>query len=200
MRAFVFPGQGSQYVGMSSKIPDSSLKKDYFDRASSIIGKDLLELCEKGPQEQLTSTDIAQPALFVVSSLYDAFLKDNNVKPDVVAGHSLGEYSALFSAGVFSFEDGVKLTSKRGELMKNASTKSPGKMLAVVGLDGEKIGELLSKSSESGVIVAANFNTFDQVVLSGDSKAIEDAAIIAKQLGARLAKTLDVSAAFHSPL
>jgi [acyl-carrier-protein] S-malonyltransferase len=200
MKAFIFPGQGSQYVGMTDKIPDSNFKKELFNKASYILGEDLLSICENGPKELLTSTNVTQPAIFVTSALFDAYLKDRNVKPDILAGHSLGEYSALYSAQVFSFEDGVKLTKVRGALMKNASTKSPGKMLAVVGLDGERIEQLLSEASKSGVIVAANFNTFEQVVLSGETKAIEDAIPIAKSLGAKLARPLDVSAAFHSPI
>ncbi len=200
MKAFVFPGQGSQYVGMTQKIPDSSLKKELFDKASSIVQVDLLDICEKGPQEKLTSTDIAQPALFVVSAIYFQFLKSKNVIPEVVAGHSLGEYSALFSASVFSFEDGVRLTHKRGSLMKNVSQKSPGKMLAVVGLESEKVNTLICEAQKVGDIVCANFNSFDQIVLSGEAKAIEVAIPIAKSLGARLVKLLDVSAAFHSPL
>jgi len=200
MKAFIFPGQGSQYVGMTSKLPDSGIKKELFDKASSLVGVDLFSICEQGPQELLTSTDITQPSLFVMSVLYDLFLKERNVKPDVVAGHSLGEYSALYSAEVFSFEDGVRLTKIRGTLMKNVSIKSPGKMLAVVGLDSERIEQLVNDAKINGVIVTANYNTFDQVVLSGDSKAIEAAISLAKSLGAKLAKSIEVSAAFHSPL
>lgn len=200
MLAFVFPGQGSQYVGMASKIPESSIKKEFFDKASSIVGFDLLEVCEKGPDSLLTSTDITQPALFTVSSIYDVLLKERAIKPDIVAGHSLGEYSALFSAQAISFETGVRLTRTRGLLMKGASDKSPGSMLAVVGLNKEKIDEVISEASKFGVIVLANYNSFDQVVLSGSVEAINQAAVIAKAKGARLAKPLNVSAAFHSPL
>jgi len=200
MRAFVFPGQGSQYVGMTSKIPESSIKKELFDKASSIVGFDLMEVCEKGPQELLTSTDVTQPALFTVSAIYDVMLKEKGIKPDIVAGHSLGEYSALFSASAISFETGVRLTRTRGLLMKAASNSSPGKMLAVVGLDKEKIDKVIEEASKFGVIVLANYNSFDQVVLSGSVDAINKAVEIAKANGARLARLLDVSAAFHSPL
>lgn len=200
MKAFVFPGQGSQYVGMASKIPESSVKKELFNKASEILGFDLYEICEKGPQELLTSTDITQPALYTVSSIYDVLLKERGIKPQVVAGHSLGEYSALFSAGAVSFETGLKLVRTRGLLMKSASEKAPGKMLAVIGLDNEKIQKLLEEASKFGVIVNANNNAFDQVVLSGSVEAITEAQRIAKELSARLAKPLEVSAAFHSPL
>jgi len=200
MKAFVFPGQGSQYVGMAKKIPESSLKKELFTKASEILGFDLLELCDNGSNEDLTSTENAQPALYTVSSIYDLMFKENKIKPEIVAGHSLGEYSALFSAGVFSFEDGVKLVRKRGLLMKEASEKAPGKMLAVIGLPDEKVKDLVDEASKFGIIVAANFNSPGQVVLSGADPAITEAASIAKKYGARLAKILNVSAPFHSPL
>ncbi|BAL80307.1 ACP S-malonyltransferase [Caldisericum exile] len=200
MIAFVFPGQGSQYVGMSAKIPESSIKKELFNKASEILGFDLLEICEKGPQELLTSTDITQPALYTVSSIYDVLLKEKGIKPQIVAGHSLGEYSALYSAEAISFETGLKLVRTRGLLMKSASDKAPGKMLAVIGLDKDKIQKLLEEASKFGVIVNANNNAFDQVVLSGSVEAIMEAQKIAKDLGARLSKPLEVSAAFHSPL
>ena len=200
MKAFVFPGQGSQYVGMAKKIPDSSLKKELFTKASEILEFDLLDLCDNGPNEKLTSTENAQPALFTVSSIYDVMFKDKKIKPDLVAGHSLGEYSALFSAGVYSFEDGVRLVRKRGLLMKEASEKAPGKMLAVIGLTDEKIEDVVNEASEFGIIVAANFNSPGQVVLSGSDSAITEAVSIAKKHGARLAKILNVSAPFHSPL
>ncbi len=200
MKAFVFPGQGSQYVGMSKKIPDSFLKKELFAKASDILGFDLLNLCDNGPMEELTSTENTQPALFTVSAIYDLMLKEKGIKPEIVAGHSLGEYSALFSAGVFSFEEGVSLVRKRGLLMKSAAEKSPGKMLAVIGLKEDKLQPLLEEASKEGVIVAANFNSPGQVVLSGESAAIEKARSIAKDFGARLAKVLAVSAPFHSPL
>lgn len=200
MKAFVFPGQGSQYVGMSGKIPEGSIKREFFTKASEILGFDLLEICEKGPQETLTSTDITQPALYTISSIYETLLKEKGVKPDIVAGHSIGEYAALFSCGAFTFETGLKLTKIRGLLMKNISEKSPGKMLAVIGLDAEKIQKVLEEASKAGIIVSANYNSLDQIVLSGSINAINEAQVIAKASGARLAKPLEVSAAFHSPL
>jgi [acyl-carrier-protein] S-malonyltransferase len=200
MIAFVFPGQGSQYVGMSKKIPESSIKKELFDKASEILGFDILRICDDGSMETLTSTENTQPALFTVSSIYDLMLKDKGIKPEIVAGHSLGEYSALFSAGVISFEDGVSLVRNRGILMKQSAEKSPGKMLAVIGLSDEKIENVVKEASQFGIIVAANFNSPGQVVLSGENIAIEKAQDIAKKNGARLVRMLNVSAPFHSPL
>ena len=200
MRAFVFPGQGSQYVGMTQKIPESAVKKELFNKASEILGFDLFEVCEKGPQETLTSTDVTQPALFTVSAIYDVLLKEKGINRDIVAGHSVGEYAALFSANAISFETGLKLVRTRGLLMKEASNRSPGKMLAVVGLDAERIKKVLEEGSKFGVIVNANNNSYDQVVLSGSIEAINEAQKVAKDLGARLARPLEVSAAFHSPL
>ncbi len=200
MISFVFSGQGSQYVGMASKIPVSSVKKELFAKASDFLGFNLEDLCNNGPVEKLTSTDIAQPALLTISAIYDTLLKERNILPGVVAGHSLGEFSALFSAEVLSFEDALFLVRKRGLLMKKASEKAPGKMLAVIGLPGEKLKKVLEESSDKGVIVAANFNSPGQVVLSGADNAIEKAKIVAKENGAKIVKILNVSAPFHSPL
>jgi len=200
MIGFVFPGQGSQYVGMAKKIPSSSLKKELFTKASDFLGFDLEFLCDNGPIEKLTSTDITQPALFTISAIYDTMLKEKHILPDIVAGHSLGEYSALFSAEVLSFEDGLFLVQKRGKLMKEASEKAPGKMLAVIGLPLEMLQDVIEKSSDQGIIVAANFNSPKQIVLSGAAKAIEKAKIVAKEKGAKIVKILNVSAPFHSPL
>jgi [acyl-carrier-protein] S-malonyltransferase len=200
MRAFIFPGQGSQYMGMSEKIPGFSLKKQMFDKASEILGYDLYDVCSNGPMDKLTSTEFAQPAIFTVSLIYNALLKEKGIVPGVVAGHSLGEYSALVAANVLSFEDGLRLVQKRGLLMKEASQNNPGGMLAVVGLSEDKLGNVLNKAKNYGVVVPANMNTFEQVVLSGELNAIYEAQKLAKEEGAKIAKLLDVSAAFHSPL
>lgn len=197
---FAYSGQGSQYVGMSKKIPDCSLKREYFKTASDILGFDLFKLCEEGPPDKLSSTEITQPSIYVISTIYDMLLRDKGIKPDLVAGHSLGEYSALCAASVFSFVDGLKLVKKRGELMKRASLILPGAMLAIVGLNLDTINTILEKSSEKGEIVIANYNLNDQYVLSGSIEAVEFAKTYAKEKGAKLVKVLDVSAAFHSPL
>ncbi len=200
MKAFIFPGQGSQYVGMNEKIPNFSLKKTIFDKASEILGYDLYDTCSNSPMDKLTATEIAQPAIFTVSFTYIAFLTQRGIRPDVAAGHSLGEYSALAAANVLSFEDGLKLVQKRGFLMKEASQSNPGRMLAVIGLSEDKLGRVLDKAKNYGEVVLANINTFEQVVLSGELNAINEAQKIAKEEGAKIAKLLDVSAAFHSPL
>jgi [acyl-carrier-protein] S-malonyltransferase len=200
MRAFVFPGQGSQYVGMTDKIPDSSLKNNMFRLASDIVGYDIFAIGKEGPMEKLTSTDIAQPAIFTISTIYYILLKEKGFLPEIVAGHSLGEYSALVATNALSFEDGLKLVMKRGLLMKEASEKKPGKMLAVIGLSAVSLNNVLDRASNYGTIVAANLNADSQVVLSGDIAAIEEAQKIAKEVGARISKILDVSGAFHSPL
>lgn len=200
IKAFIFPGQGSQYVGMNEKIPDFNIKKTMFDKASEILGFDLYNVCNNGPMDKLTSTEVAQPAIFTVSLIYNALLAEKNIKPDVVAGHSLGEYSALVAANVLSFEDGLKLVEKRGILMKEASQNNPGKMLAVVGLSEDKLRNVLNKAKNYGIVVTANINTLEQVVLSGELNAIYEAQKIAKEEGAKIAKVLEVSAAFHSPL
>lgn len=200
MRAFVFPGQGSQYVGMTDKIPDSSLKNSMFRLASDIVGYDIFAIGKEGPMEKLTSTDIAQPAIFTISTIYYVLLKEKGFLPEIVAGHSLGEYSALVATNALSFEDGLKLVMKRGLLMKEASEKKPGKMLAVIGLPAVSLNNVLDRASNYGTIVAANLNTDLQIVLSGDIAAIEEAQKIAKEMGARISKILEVSGAFHSPL
>ncbi len=200
MKAFLFPGQGSQYVGMSQKIPDVPFKNDLFDIASKIIGFDMYEICEEGPQEKLSSTEITQPALFTISAIYDVLLKQKGIVPDIVVGHSLGEYSALFSAGIVDFEQGFMLVKKRGELMKYASLELPGGMLAVVGLSLSQVDEVINIAKVKGIIVVANYNTTEQFVLSGTKEALDYARDVAKEKGAKLVRSLDVSAAFHSPL
>jgi len=200
LKAFLFPGQGSQYVGMSQKIPDVPFKNDLFDIASKIIGFDMYEICEEGPQEKLSSTEITQPALFTISAIYDVLLKQKGIVPDIVVGHSLGEYSALFSAGIVDFEQGFMLVKKRGELMKYASLELPGGMLAVVGLSLSQVDEVINIAKVKGIIVVANYNTTEQFVLSGTKEALDYARDVAKEKGAKLVRSLDVSAAFHSPL
>jgi len=185
---------------MSQKIPDVAFKDDLFDVATKIIGFDMYEFCEKGPHEKLSSTEITQPALFTISAIYDMLLKQKGIVPDIVAGHSLGEYSALFSAGVVDFEQGFMLVKKRGELMKYASLELPGGMLAVVGLSLSQVDEVINVAKNRGIIVVANYNTPEQFVLSGTKEALDYARDVAKEKGAKLVRSLDVSAAFHSPL
>jgi len=197
--AFVFPGQGSQSVGMgralASEYPEIGATLDH---AGSLIGVDLKELCFSGPEEELTRTSNAQPAILALSvAVYG--LVSGRLEPFMVAGHSLGEYSALVACGALGFEDAVRLVRARGELMENASDGS-GTMCAVIGLDLDKVEELCRRVSAHGTAVPANINCPGQIVISGHREVIEAAAKEAVSMGARFATMLKVSGAFHSPL
>ncbi|MCX8057752.1 MAG: ACP S-malonyltransferase [Ignavibacteria bacterium] len=199
MQALVFPGQGSQFVGMGKDLyNDFPVCREIFDKANDILGYDLKSICFEGPEELLKQTQNTQPALFVHSLAVFELIKDLEVNG--VAGHSLGEYSALTAAGVFRFEDGLKLVSLRGRLMQESGNRNPGTMAAIVGLSIEKITEICESLSEIGIVKPANFNSPGQIVISGDVNAVRKAIELAKQNGAKLAKELVVSGAFHSPL
>lgn len=199
MIAVVFPGQGSQFVGMGKDLyeafPES---KEIFDLANDILGYDLKSICFEGPEDLLKQTENTQPALFVHSFAIYKLLKDLNISAS--AGHSLGEYTALTAAGVFSFEDGLKLVRARGKLMQESGMRNPGTMAAIVGLTIEQIEEICKKASDEGIVQPANFNSPGQVVISGDIKAVRKAVELAKEMKTKLAKELVVSGAFHSPL
>jgi len=197
--AVVFPGQGSQFVGMGKDIYESNAKaKELFDRAESIV-PGLKKVMFEGPEEELKKTDFTQPAIFVHSiSLYEASKERLGGKAAYLAGHSLGEYSALYAAGALDFETAVKLVRKRGALMQDASSKTKGSMAAVLGLDKAKIEELCEKVKGEGYLAPANFNSPGQVVVSGDTAAVEAGEIIAKELGAKRYIKLIVAGAFHS--
>jgi len=198
-RAFIFPGQGSQYVGMAKDIYENSTSaKQLVEEAEDAIKFNISKVMFEGPVENLKSTDITQPALFLHSALLLNELKNHN--PDVVAGHSLGELTALYSAESLNFTDAIKLIRKRGEAMLSAGEKESGSMAAIIGMDGETIENICLESSNNGIVQCANFNSPGQIVISGSSNSVKKVMTVAKDNGARLVKELVVSGAFHSPL
>lgn len=201
MVALVFPGQGSQYVGMGKDLyNDFAVCKKIFDQANELLEIDLKRICFDGPEDLLKQTENTQPALFVHSLAIFEVIKEHTNNIDCAAGHSLGEYSALTAAGVFNFVDGLKIVRLRGKLMQESGKQNPGTMAAIVGLSIEKILEICHSLKDIGIVQPANFNSPGQIVISGDLNAVRTAIELAKQNGAKLAKELVVSGAFHSPL
>jgi [acyl-carrier-protein] S-malonyltransferase len=172
--------------------------REFFDEADRLLGFLLSQICFEGPEERLRQTRVQQPAIFVHSVVLTKLLE--NTKPDMVAGHSLGEYSALVCAGALSFEDGLKLVHVRGDLMQKACEENPGTMAAIVGLEPSKVDEICREASSVGIVQSANFNSPGQVVVSGSVAGVQKAMEAAKNRGARIVKELAVSGAFHSPL
>jgi [acyl-carrier-protein] S-malonyltransferase len=196
--ALLFPGQASQYVGMGKDLYENHERaRALFDAANDIMGTDLRQICFEGPAEELKQTKYTQPAIFVHSVIMAELL---GIAPDAAAGHSLGEYSALVTAGALTFEDGLRLVKKRGELMQESGTRSPGTMAAVIGAEADLVEEACTEAASAGIVQAANFNSPGQIVISGSIEGIDRAMEVLKAKGVRLVKKLPVSGAFHSPL
>jgi [acyl-carrier-protein] S-malonyltransferase len=199
--AFVFPGQGAQYVGMGKELVENFEVADkIFKKASISLGYDMKKLCFEGPEEELRKTENTQPAILTASIAAYEVLKKHGIKPELVAGLSLGEYSALVAANVISFEEAVRVVKARGKYMQEEVPLGVGTMAAFIGLDREKVIEACNRASEVGIVEPANFNSPVQIVISGEVKAVEKAVEIGKELGARKAKVLNVSAPFHSSM
>lgn len=194
--AYVFPGQGAQYPGMGKDLYDNSVEaKQLFDRANEILGFNITDIMFNGTAEELKQTKVTQPAVFLHSVILAKVL---GVKPDAVAGHSLGEFSALVVAGALSFEDGLKLVAKRALAMQACCEQQPGGMAAILGLEDAVVEECCK--AINGVVVAANYNCPGQIVISGANEAVDKACEQLKEAGARRALRLPVGGAFHSPL
>jgi len=198
MKAYVFPGQGSQFVGMGKDLFENSAKaKELFLQANDILGFDITKIMFSGTDEELKQTNVTQPAIFIHSVILAKI--SETFAPEMVAGHSLGEFSALVANGTLSFEDGLKLVSKRAMAMHKACERVPGTMAAVLSLADEKVEEICASITDE-VVVAANYNCPGQLVISGSVKGIERACELMKASGAKRALVLPVGGAFHSPL
>lgn len=196
---FLFPGQGSQYIGMGKDFYEGyPAVRRLFEEASDLIKKDFKTLCFEGPESTLVQTDNVQPAITLVNLACLQVLREEGVSPSAAAGHSLGEYSALSAAGVFSFADTMRLVHCRGAVMKEAADRHPGGMIAVVGLEMDSLAAICEEVKETGSVELANHNSPLQAVLTGEKQALQRAAELAKKKGAKLAVPLRVSGPWHS--
>ncbi|HDP69915.1 MAG TPA: [acyl-carrier-protein] S-malonyltransferase [Actinobacteria bacterium] len=199
--AFVFPGQGSQYVGMGQNLKESMEEISViFEKADEILQRQISDICFKGPKGELDKTINTQPAIFVVNYACYRALCSEGIEPDIVAGHSLGEYNALVAAGVLDFETGLRLIEKRAYLMEKIASNNPSKMIAVLGLSSKEVDEVINLLKVKGIINGANYNCPGQIVVSGENLIIDEAIQLFKQSGAKRVVELPVNGGFHSNL